>query len=75
MIVRLHHVVIDCPDPASGQQMHLDVMVQDVKSAGEWVLTLGATRLCGAHGSVYADPAGHPFCLILHPGWVAGING
>ena len=61
MIVRLHHVVIDCPDPASGQQMHLDVMVQDVKSAGEWVLTLGAGRT-GVSMRILQDTRSASFC-------------
>ena len=46
--------------------MHLDVMVEDVEAAGASVLVLGATRL---EGDVYADPAGHPFCLIRRPEW------
>ena len=126
MIGRMHHVVIDCPDPAalaafysellglpvtyasddfvvvaasdrtSGlafqlapehrpptwpddavpQQIHLDVMVDDVDAAAERVLAIGATRLGvtaeGVH--VYADPAGHPFCLIPRPGWAPPIG-
>jgi catechol 2,3-dioxygenase-like lactoylglutathione lyase family enzyme len=117
MIGRLHHVVLDCPDPAalagfysrllgdpityvsedwvvvstssqaSGlafqlapdhrpptwpnpgipQQMHLDVMVEDVLVATRLVLELGANRLAGE--DVFADPAGHPFCLVKRPGW------
>ena len=117
MTGRLHHVVIDCPDPralarfysallgqpvtydtddftvvaendtTSGlafqlapdhrpptwprpdvpQQMHLDVMVEDVAAATPEVLALGATLL-DADG-VFADPAGHPFCLIRRPWW------
>lgn len=49
------------PDPARPQQMHLDVMVEDVAAAGLRVLAMGATKLDGP--GVYADPAGHPFCL------------
>jgi catechol 2,3-dioxygenase-like lactoylglutathione lyase family enzyme len=121
MIGRLHHVVLDCPDPAllgafysallgqpityrsddwvvvaedetsSGlafqlapgnlpptwpdsavpQQFHLDIMVEDVVAAGPCVPALGATKLDGE--SVYADPAGHPFCLIRRPRWAAPI--
>ena len=59
------------PDPARPQQMHLDVMVEDVAAAGPRVLALGATRLGGA--GVYADPAGHPFCLIPRPKWAPPI--
>jgi catechol 2,3-dioxygenase-like lactoylglutathione lyase family enzyme len=121
MIGRLHHVVIDCPDPAglaafysallglavtysddewvviaandrsSGiafqlapdnprstwpdpsvpQQFHLDVMVEDVAASGPRALALGAAKLDGKN--VYADPAGHPFCLIPRPRWAPPI--
>jgi catechol 2,3-dioxygenase-like lactoylglutathione lyase family enzyme len=121
MIGRLHHVVLDCPDPASlaafysallgqpityrsddwvvvasdsrssglafqlavdhraptwpdpavPQQLHLDVMVEDVAACAPRVLALGATKLDGE--SVYADPAGHPFCLIQRPSWAPPI--
>ena len=122
MVGRLHHVVLDCPDPlamaqfyamllaepityvsddfvvvsrsseASGlafqlapdhqpptwpdptvpQQFHLDVMVEDVAAATPRVLDLGATRLDGE--DVFADPAGHPFCLIKRPAWAEPIS-
>jgi catechol 2,3-dioxygenase-like lactoylglutathione lyase family enzyme len=61
------------PDPAVPQQIHLDVMVEDVAAATPEVLTLGATRLAGE--DVFADPAGHPFCLIRRPGWAAPLDG
>jgi catechol 2,3-dioxygenase-like lactoylglutathione lyase family enzyme len=123
MIGRLHHVVLDCPDPASlaefysellgqpityrsedwvvvaandtwsglafqlapgnrrptwpdpavPQQFHLEIMVEDVAASGPRVLALGATKLDG--DNVYADPAGHPFCLIRRPGWAPPIPG
>ncbi len=123
MIGRLHHVVIDCPDPAalaafyseliglpityraddwvviaesdttsgiafqlapdhqpprwpdpeSPQQFHIDVMVDNVEEAEPKVLALGAQPLArGDH--VYADLAGHPFCLIPRPGWAPPIH-
>jgi catechol 2,3-dioxygenase-like lactoylglutathione lyase family enzyme len=59
------------PDPAVPQQFHLDVMVEDPDAAAPRVLALGATRLDGDH--VYADPAGHPFCLIRRPRWAPAI--
>ena len=121
MIGRMHHVVLDCPDPAalaafysalfglpvtyrdddwvvvavndtsSGlafqrapgnqpptwphpgvpQQVHLDIMVEDAAAAGPRVLALGAVKLDGEN--VYADPAGHPFCLIRRPRWAPPI--
>src|SRR4051794_8608668 len=54
------------PDNVIPQQMHLDVMVEDVEAAREPALRLGARHL---DGDVYADPAGHPFCLIRRPPW------
>jgi hypothetical protein len=59
-------------------QFHLDIDVDDVDQAEAQVLSLGATRLAwgsaeeeakglrppGESGfRVFADPAGHPFCL------------
>ncbi len=59
------------PDPAHPQQVHLDVMVDDVPDAALSVLALGATAL---RDGVYADPAGHPFCLVPRPGWAPPVN-
>jgi catechol 2,3-dioxygenase-like lactoylglutathione lyase family enzyme len=59
------------PDPAVPQQVHLDIMVEDVAASGPRVLALGATKLDG--DGVYADPAGHPFCLIRRPAWAPPI--
>jgi len=126
MIGRLHHIVIDCPDPtalasfyadllswnityndgewvvvaahgeSSGiacqltpdfqpplwpdpnhpQQIHLDIMVDDPPTAESQVLALGARQLAADDSDfrVYADPAGHPFCLVSRPAWAAPIN-
>jgi catechol 2,3-dioxygenase-like lactoylglutathione lyase family enzyme len=57
------------PDPAYPQQVHLDIWIKDPEEArkrGELALQLGAIRLPALGGSapVYADPAGHPFCLV-----------
>jgi catechol-2,3-dioxygenase len=54
------------PDPDRPQQMHLDIAVSDIDQAEEAALALGARRLPGEGGNfrVYADPAGHPFCLV-----------
>jgi catechol 2,3-dioxygenase-like lactoylglutathione lyase family enzyme len=60
------------PDPAVPQQIHFDVMVDDLQKAHDEVTTLGATPLGGDH--VYADPAGHPFCLIPRPGWAPPVG-
>jgi catechol 2,3-dioxygenase-like lactoylglutathione lyase family enzyme len=66
------HVPPRWPDPAYPQQFHLDVMVDDVVAADPRVLALGARRL-SAGNHVYADPAGHPFCLIPRPSWAPPI--
>ncbi|WP_324291306.1 VOC family protein [Paractinoplanes pyxinae] len=60
------------PDPAVPQQMHYDVMVDDQAAAASEVLALGATSLPGDY--VFADPAGHPFCLIPRPGWAPELG-
>jgi len=54
------------PDPSHPQQLHLDVQVTDVDDAERQALALGATRLAIGDGTfrVYADPVGHPFCLV-----------
>ncbi|MEU7133787.1 VOC family protein [Streptomyces sp. NPDC046261] len=59
------------PDPGHPQQMHLDFDVatrEDVERAQAEVIALGATFLHDSGGEksgfrVFADPAGHPFCL------------
>jgi hypothetical protein len=45
--------------------MHICFGVDDPEGAAELAVRLGATRLPDMGGScpVYADPAGHPFCL------------
>jgi catechol 2,3-dioxygenase-like lactoylglutathione lyase family enzyme len=50
--------------PGVPQQIHLDVMVDDLDAARSAVLALGASAL---DGDVFADPAGHPFCLCPRP--------
>jgi catechol 2,3-dioxygenase-like lactoylglutathione lyase family enzyme len=59
------------PDTAVPQQMHLDIMVEDVAEATPRALALGARKLDG--DDVFADPAGHPFCLVRRPGWADPI--
>ena len=56
----------DWPDPERPQQFHLDIRVADIEEAEPKVLELGARRLPGEGGDfrVYADPVGHPFCLV-----------
>jgi Glyoxalase-like domain len=54
------------PDPAHPQQFHLDIFVADLDKAQQEVEALGARSLHAGDGyRVYADPAGHPFCLCV----------
>jgi len=55
------------------QQVHLDFDTDDIEADEKRVLELGATVLertdqlnAETPWRVYADPAGHPFCLCLH---------
>jgi len=58
------------PDPAHPQQAHLDIIVADLDAGEARALELGASRLAGSGEGfrVFADPAGHPFCLTHDPG-------
>jgi len=65
------HVPPDWPD-GNPQQVHIDLHVDDFTSAHATAIALGARLLQAAEDltaaqghQVYADPAGHPFCL----GW------
>lgn len=67
-----NHVPPEWPDGSQQQQIHLDLHVDDIRAAHEEAISLGArllqpaADLKAAEGhQVYADPAGHPFCL----GW------
>lgn len=63
------HVPPQWPDPAHPQQLHLDIQVDDPDDAEQQVLALGARRLPDPADAedfrVFADPAGHPFCLVF----------
>ncbi|NGO15602.1 VOC family protein [Streptomyces sp. HC44] len=61
------HVPPKWPAPDASQQFHLDLTVDDMDAAEKEVLALGAKVLDAEDRTrtwrVYADPAGHPFCL------------
>ena len=66
------------PDPPVPQQMHLDLVVgttSDLTAQHERALGLGARLLLDRFDDpeeplyVYADPAGHPFCIFVAPGF------
>ncbi|MGW5050944.1 VOC family protein [Actinokineospora sp. NPDC004072] len=50
------------------QMLHLDFKVDDLDAAHERLTELGVELLDETHAKsfrVYADPAGHPFCLTV----------
>ncbi|QLQ09611.1 MAG: VOC family protein [Nocardioidaceae bacterium] len=54
------------PGQVHPQQLHLDVVVDNLDTAESAVLELGATKhehQPGTSFRVFLDPAGHPFCL------------
>jgi hypothetical protein len=52
------------PDPAHPAQVHVDLMFDDPAPIVERVVELGGAVLRRRDGyPVYADPAGHPFCI------------
>ena len=68
------HVAPDWPDGQPEQQIHLDLHVVDVEAAHAHAIACGARLLRAADDpdaaegfQVYADPAGHLFCLCWDP--------
>ena len=66
------HVPPEWPD-GTPQQVHLDLHVADPERAHDEVMALGARLLRATDDytadeghQVYADPAGHPFCIGWH---------
>ena len=64
------------PSPGVPQQIHLDLMVgttEELAAQHDRVLALGGTVLDDRRDSeeesiiVFADPAGHPFCILVAP--------
>ena len=62
------------PDPSVPQQLHLDLTVDSIEALDrehERALRLGARLLLDESDDpqepirVYADPAGHPFCIFV----------
>lgn len=67
------HVQPEWPD-GTPQQVHFDLYIDDLDAAHDEVIGLGGRLLkaaedrCAVSGAqVYADPAGHPFCLCWLP--------
>jgi hypothetical protein len=56
------------PDSTVATQAHLDLLVVNLDVAEQVVLSLGGRLLRGSNKPigfrVYADPSGHPFCLV-----------
>ncbi|MDP9795266.1 putative enzyme related to lactoylglutathione lyase [Catenuloplanes nepalensis] len=57
------------PSQDKPQQMHVDVIVDDLDTAEAAVVGLGAVKHDHQPGTtfrVFLDPAGHPFCLCVN---------
>ena len=61
MLGRIHHLIFDCPDPRSLARFYSEVLGQPITYDSEDFV-------------VVADPAGHPFCFIKHPGGAAPLS-
>ena len=63
-------------DPHHPQQVHVDVMVDDLAGTVLEVVAMGARALSEEQdgSQVFADPAGHPFCLVPRPRWAPPIG-
>jgi catechol 2,3-dioxygenase-like lactoylglutathione lyase family enzyme len=74
---RMAFQVVDAYEPPAWpgqhgeQQVHLDIEVDDLTAAVTRVLELGARQLSdvidedgSGQWQVFADPSGHPFCLV-----------
>jgi hypothetical protein len=60
----------DCPDPPALAAFYSTLLGLPVTYRDDgWVVV--AAKLDGQ--GVYADPAGHPFCLIRRPRWAPPI--
>ena len=71
--ISFHHVAGYAPPmwptQERPQQMHLDLIVDDLDAAEAAVIDLGATKhpvQPGTSFRVFLDPAGHPFCLCVN---------
>lgn len=71
------HVPPQWPGGPQQQQVHLDLHVDDLQAAHDRAVALGGRQLQPPRRpadnpdgqemfAVYADPAGHPFCLGVH---------
>ncbi|MCU1368351.1 MAG: hypothetical protein JWN39_3990 [Ilumatobacteraceae bacterium] len=64
------HVPPVWPSAEHPQQAHIDFDIDDLERGEREVLALGATKAAVQPGedegfTVFIDPAGHPFCLVL----------
>ena len=63
-----NYVAPTWPTGAIPQQLHLDFLVPDLDDGEEHALSVGATKheyQPGTTFTVFLDPVGHPFCLVL----------
>ncbi len=65
----LNHKPPTWPDNEVPQQLHLDLIVDDMEAASAYAVSIGARPVEGPEQSdsfrVFLDPSGHPFCLCV----------
>ena len=67
------HVSPQWPGETGQQQVHFDLLVDDLQAASATVERAGGTPLTEVMDPgpkawrIFADPAGHPFCLVSVP--------
>ena len=76
MIGRMHHVVLDCPDPPALATFYSSLLGPPVTyQDDDWVVVAVNETTSGlAFQRAPGDPAGHPFCLIRRPRWAPPVS-
>ena len=83
-IGRLHHVIVDCPDPYALATFYSRLLGDPITYADDDFVVvarndrtsgLAFQRAPGGRPPTWPDPAGHPFCLIPRPGWAPPVGG
>ena len=82
-IGRLHHVILDCPDPEALAEFYSRLLDRPITYRDEdFVVVSTSDRASGLafqrapdhRPPTWPDPAGHPFCLIKRPGWAPPLS-
>jgi hypothetical protein len=79
---RLHHVILDCPDPRALGRFSSALLNQPIAHAsGDFVVVAANDTTSGPEfqlardhrAPTWPEPAGHPFCLVKRPSWAQPV--